>query len=145
MEYRVTPERAGSAAPPGGDPRIWGPTRDDMEIQVTPQGLHRSACASGAQNHTRLLQQPLGAGVPLRAHRSPWSPESGSEGEPCRGAGASRGRGLAAEGPGGRAGGCGLALGGRVLGDQGLQWRGARGGEEGGLLGDEAAGGLGRP
>lgn len=123
VEYRVTLSE--DQLPRREEIHIRGPTRDDMEIQVTAGPPPGSACPS-AQSHTRSFSSRWGAGVPLRAHRSPWSPESGSEGEPCRGAGGFPGRGLAAEAQEGE-----LRLwastGGRVLGDQGLQWRGAQG------------------
>ena len=97
VEYRVTLSE--DRLPRREEIRIRGPTRDDMEIQVTAGPPPGSACPS-AQTHTCSFSSRCGAGVPLRAHRSPWSPESGSEGEPCRGTGGFPGRGLAAEAAG---------------------------------------------
>ena len=94
VEYRVTLSE--DQLPRREEIRIRGPTQDDMEIQVTAGPPPGSACPS-AQSHTRSFSSRWGAGVPLRALRSPWSSESGSEGEPCRGAGGFPGRGLAAE------------------------------------------------
>lgn len=134
VEYRVTLSE--DRLPRREEIRIRGPTRDDMEIQVTTGLLPGSACPS-AQTHTCSFSSHCRAGVPLRAHRSPWSPESGSEGEPCRGTGGFQEGALRLRLRASRAG--------RVLGDQGLQWRGAQGRGARGPSGEEAAGGLGRP
>lgn len=88
VEYRVSLSE--DRLPRREEIRIQGPTRGDMEIQVTAGPPRLSACPP-AQTHTRSFSSRWGAGVPgLRAHRGPWSPDSGSGESPAEGLGASQ-------------------------------------------------------